>query len=608
MGVLRMTRGANRLLLRGAGPARTIFGALALLLALLAFVPAGASARTVRFDGKRVDVPRDWTVYRLAQHPGMCVRLDRRAVYLGTPAANQRCPVNVIGRKRAIVVEPAGPGRTAAEAHAAAVAHPARGRTAAKDSAASGVFTGLGFDACTAPSSRSMAAWTSSPYRALGVYIGGENRGCSQPNLTAAWVSAQTAAGWNLIPTYVGLQAPTSSCSSCAKIVASQAAAQGTESALDAVEDAGAIGMGPGTPIYFDMESYTPTGSATAAVLAFLSAWTTKLHSLGYVSAVYSSSGSGIADLADAAGSGAAEPDAIWIANWNGREDTVDPNVPSNLWAQHQRLHQYRGGHDETYGGVTINVDNNYLDGPTFGAGSLPPVGGDDPVGGIDLTASPIPGQLRVKGWALDPDLLTQTLGIKVFVGGRAGTAGAIEYGLGEVANQPRNGIGGKYPGAGPNHGFDSTFPTVKSGPQPVCVYALNTGLGADTMLGCKTANIPVAVQISRIWAPARGGVKAILTCTWPAGTACPGQLLLRTQVKVPVRARGRVVRMRTVTRSLGRRSFNLSGNSWHVFAIGLTGGGRALLRQHGSLRAQLIAAIPGGRRSASVAVAQPGG
>ena len=572
------------------------------LLGLLA-LQGTAAARTLHFDGKRIEAPRGWPVYRLAQHPGMCVRLDRRAVYLGTPAANQRCPVGVIGRRRAILVEAGARATPQRPGAAGASATSPLFRTSAKASALSGIFTGLGFDSCTAPSSRSMAAWSSSPYRAVGVYIGGENRGCSQPNLTAAWVSSQVAAGWHMIPTYVGLQAPTSSCSSCAKIVASRATTQGTESALDAVEDAGAIGMGPGTPIYFDMESYSRTSSATAATIAFLSAWTTELHSLGYASGVYSSSSSGIADLAAAAGSGGAEPDAIWIANWNGQQNTTDSAVPSNLWSQHQRLHQYRGGHDETYGGVTINIDNNYLDGPTFGSGIVPIAGGDDPVGGIDLTSSPVPGQLRVKGWALDPDVLTQTLGIKVFVGGRAGTAGAVEYGLGEVANQPRNGIGGKYLGAGPNHGFDSTFATVKSGPQPVCVYALNTGLGADTLLGCKTTNIPVAVQLSRVWAPRGGGVKAIVTCTWPTGTACPGQLTLRARVKVPVRARGRVVRTRTVTRSLGRRAFNLSGNRWHVYAIGLTSGARALLRQHGSLRAQVIAAIPGGRRTAAVGI-----
>jgi hypothetical protein len=39
--------------------------------------------------------------------------------------------------------------------------------------------------------------------------------------------------------------------------------------------------------------------------------------------------------------------------------------VPASEWASHQRLHQYRGGHNETYGGVTINVDSNYVDAAT---------------------------------------------------------------------------------------------------------------------------------------------------------------------------------------------------------------------------------------------------
>ena len=98
-------------------------------------------------------------------------------------------------------------------------------------SAPAGPFTGLGFDACSTPSTKTMAAWTSSPYRAIGVYIGGENRACSQPNLTPCWVASQTAAGWHLIPTYVGPQAPTSSCSSCAKLSASRATAQGVAAA-----------------------------------------------------------------------------------------------------------------------------------------------------------------------------------------------------------------------------------------------------------------------------------------------------------------------------------------------------------------------------------------
>ena len=48
-------------------------------------------------------------------------------------------------------------------------------------------FTRKGFDACTAPSAATMATWLRlSPYRAVGVYIGGSDRACAQPALTAS--------------------------------------------------------------------------------------------------------------------------------------------------------------------------------------------------------------------------------------------------------------------------------------------------------------------------------------------------------------------------------------------------------------------------------------
>jgi hypothetical protein len=570
--------------------------ALALLACgLVAFGPAEASARSLHFQGQRVEAPPSWPVYRLAEHPRMCVRLDRRAVYLGSPAADQRCPAEAMGRQRAIVVDP----RSGAHARAAAAwaIPPTPARPKAGASAGSGVFTGLGFDACTAPSTRSMAAWGDSPYRAVGVYIGGLNRGCSQPNLTSDWVTAQTAAGWHLIPTYVGYQAPTSSCSSCATLSSNQATAvaQGTASAQDAVAQASAVAMGPGSPIYFDMESYSRTASATGATLAFLEAWTVELHSLGYLSGVYSSSASGIADLAAQVGSDYELPDDLWIANWNGQQNTLDPVVPAGAWADHQRIHQYRGGHDETWGGVTINIDNNYVDGDTVGT-STAPVGDADPIGYLDLAGSPVPGQVRVKGWTFDPSAPTQTLGLRMYVGGRAGAAGAAEYELGAVANQPRPDVGARNRRAGPNHGFDLTIPTLKSGPQPVCVYALNAGEGADRLLGCKAVGIPVAITLSYV-RPTASGVRVRIACEWPEGTQCPGQVSLRTRYKVAEpRRRGRA-RIRVVTRSLGRRSFNLTGKRSHAFVIPLTAQARSLLRDRGSLRTQLIAAIPGGRR-----------
>jgi hypothetical protein len=574
--------------------AATALVGLAILIAWQGVLAAdGAAARQIRFQGETVRAPGSWPVYRLAQHQGMCVRLDRRAVYLGAPSPNQHCPADAVGRRRAILVDPSAPGKAAGASRSAL---PLSALPRAGASAGGSVFTGLGFDACSAPSSKTMAAWGSSPYRAIGVYIGGANRACSQPNLTASWVSAQTAAGWHLIPTYVGLQAPTSACSSCAKLTSSQATAQGTAAAVDAVARASEVAMGPGSPIYFDMEAYSPGSSASAATLAFLEAWTNKLHALGYVSGVYSSSASGIADLAGQIGSAYVQPDDLWIANWNGQQSTSDPVVPANAWSGHQRIHQYAGGHNETYGGATINIDNDYVDGATVGTATLP-AASDDPVGYLDLAGSPQPGEVRVKGWAFDPNAPTAPLGIRLYVGGRAGGAGALEYELGPVATRSRADVGGKYPEAGSRHGFDVSIPTVKSGAQPVCAYAIDIAPGADSLLGCRTTRIPVAITLSHIRATA-SGVRVRITCEWPTGTACPGQLALRSRFKVAVRgARHRPPRIRVVTRSLGRRSFQLTGRQSHAFQIPFSAGGRLLLSQRGRLRTQLIAAIPGGRR-----------
>jgi hypothetical protein len=269
---------------------------------------------------------------------------------------------------------------------------------------AAAVYTGLGFDACSAPSMSTMGAWSTSPYHAIGVYLGGTNSACAQPNLTAAWVSTESAAGWNLVPTYVGLQAPSNSCG-CAALVPAKAATQGAAAADDAIAKAQALGIGPGSPIYFDMEAYPRDPRNTSSVLAFLAAWTTELHAGGYQSGVYSSAASGIADLAGQYGTGYVEPDDLWVADWNGRQSTSDPYVPAADWAAHQRLHQYSGSHTETYAGVSLDIDGDYLDGATAGATlspTLTPTGAVSPRpdGSLDIHAG-WPGQAGVTGWQL---------------------------------------------------------------------------------------------------------------------------------------------------------------------------------------------------------------
>ena len=247
-----------------------------------------------------------------------------------------------------------------------------------------------------------MSAWDSSPFRAVGIYIGGANMACSQPNLSATWVSGESNAGWHLIPIYVGLQAPSNSCR-CASISSAEAIAEGTAAAADAVAQAQALGIGAGNPIYFDMEGYTRSTTNSSGVLAFLAAWTDALHSAGYTSGVYSSEDSGIEDLVSRFGTGYAEPDDLWFANWNGEATVSDAGLPAAEWASDQRLHQYEGGHNATYDGEKLDIDSDFLEGQTAAAGSDATVATAPPVtsGLPTITGTPVVGQTMTDQHAL---------------------------------------------------------------------------------------------------------------------------------------------------------------------------------------------------------------
>src|ERR1039457_3429335 len=70
--------------------------------------------------------------------------------------------------------------------------------------AASTRYAGSAFDTCTAPSLAAITAWGASPYRAIAVYIGGVSRTCSQPQLTANWVTLVSDMKWLPLPVYKG--------------------------------------------------------------------------------------------------------------------------------------------------------------------------------------------------------------------------------------------------------------------------------------------------------------------------------------------------------------------------------------------------------------------
>jgi hypothetical protein len=243
---------------------------------------------------------------------------------------------------------------------------------------------GYGFDQCEAPSQAAMTAWLStSPFRAVGIYMSGSLRFCqAQTNLTPTWVSTQLATGWRLLPIHLGAQA---SCTTRDRYQKNKISADATNNyeaarvkgraeANEAVAAAQRLGIVAGSTIYYDLEAFNASiDSCRWSSLWFLSSWTRKLHKLGYVSGVYSSASSGIKVLDDARvtpGNRVTLPDQIWIGDWNGKADASSTYIRSDGWPG-RRIHQYQGGHNETWGGVTINIDRNYLD--LQGAAPPPP-------------------------------------------------------------------------------------------------------------------------------------------------------------------------------------------------------------------------------------------
>lgn len=248
----------------------------------------------------------------------------------------------------------------------AAVAEPATTVTYPAGSNATR-YSGLAFDTCTAPSLAAMQAWGASPYRAVGVYIGGVNRTCAQPQLTASWVTSVSKLGWKLLPIYKGLQPWCGGKPTDQKITATGATTQGTAAAADAAAKARALGMLPGSGLYLDIENYSTTDTACrTATLRFASAYTKELHRRGYLSGVYANLSSGAVHLSQTyLSTSYARPDVLWIARWDNNSSLAGwAGIPDSQWAVHQRAKQYQGDHTETYGGVTINIDSDRLDAP----------------------------------------------------------------------------------------------------------------------------------------------------------------------------------------------------------------------------------------------------
>lgn len=250
----------------------------------------------------------------------------------------------------------------------AATLAPSAAHAAGPPKPASG--THLMMDAASAPSLSTMAAWQrSSPYSAIGVYIPvsssvDDRYDKTQSNLDAAWVRSVRAGGWNVLPIYVGRQAPNKCTSRTFHFVSGNittAAAQGRSAASDAAASAARLGIPASAPIMYDMEAYT-AGCKSNVLRAYYDAWTRQLHALGRMSGIYGSRDSTITDVASMPSHGKLGPDVVWAATATGKAQTASmPPLANGTWSG-KRMNQFNLGVTRTYGGKAINIDESAVD------------------------------------------------------------------------------------------------------------------------------------------------------------------------------------------------------------------------------------------------------
>ncbi len=104
------------------------------------------------------------------------------------------------------------------------------------------------------------------------------------------------------------------------------------------------------------------------------------------------------------------------------------------------------------------------------------------PFGSYDVATMTAPGQVLVRGWAIDPDT-ADSVRIDFYVDGRGLTS--------VQASGSRPDVARLYPLYGDKHGFQTTL-SLGGGKHSICAYAINLGPAAvNPLLGCRTVTLP---------------------------------------------------------------------------------------------------------------------
>jgi photosystem II stability/assembly factor-like uncharacterized protein len=239
------------------------------------------------------------------------------------------------------------------------------------------ILIGQGFDKCEIPTLSQLQAWSgNSPYQAVNLYIGGSSRACENSALASSFLKQVHQQGWKFIPTWVGPQAPCTGYISRMSNDPATAFNQGIAEANLAIERLAALGLTypdkTGSVVYYDIEPYGTNTSCRNAVNSFMNGWVSQLHVRGNLAGVYGSTlcNTALSDFMNITN----VPDVIWPARWyhNLGSGYYNPDasvwdlggcIPNTAWSNHQRIRQYEGDHNESWGNLPLRIDSNVLDG-----------------------------------------------------------------------------------------------------------------------------------------------------------------------------------------------------------------------------------------------------
>ena len=210
-----------------------------------------------------------------------------------------------------------------------------------------------GFDTSVYPGDQEMTTWKqSSPYDFVAYYL---KAPCHHNPSWMGHRAALIGMGWNLLPVYVGQQV--AGASHCTSGILT--AAQGEADADDAATKMTSEGFSPGTFVYLDAER---TETFSSALGDYITAWIAELSSGDFLPGVYCHKHNA-SDVRTSVLAGLPDPLVLqprfWIVGGVTSHFHIETSKPTDVGITFANLWQCPASVNRTFGGVTINIDED---------------------------------------------------------------------------------------------------------------------------------------------------------------------------------------------------------------------------------------------------------